>query len=237
MSICRNRKLLQLDAQNNADATMATLDAVLGLDHEVTYQLVDDSTRTVCRRRTINPLIQTALAQRPDLQSLTFGQQSAQKFARAQWDQMLPSVTAAGTVGSVPIRVDQYYLNNWWGAIGVNVNVPIFNGFLYSSEAKEARYRAAGGCGADARSSRSNRARCAHSLAAGKYGLPKNRRDRRVAQASQHGASVGANTLSAGAQFDCRAQPGTAATDDARPLTIPTLNMSTGWRWPHSTIR
>ncbi len=37
-------KLLQLDAQNNADATMAALDAVLGLDHEVTYQLIDDAT-------------------------------------------------------------------------------------------------------------------------------------------------------------------------------------------------
>ena len=38
-------QLLQLDAQNNADATMAALDTVLGLDHEVTYQLVDDSTQ------------------------------------------------------------------------------------------------------------------------------------------------------------------------------------------------
>ncbi len=38
-------QLLQLDAQNNADATMAALDAVLGLDHEVTYELVDDTTR------------------------------------------------------------------------------------------------------------------------------------------------------------------------------------------------
>ena len=135
-------KLLQLDAQNNADATMATLDSVLGLDHEVTYQLVDDSTQNNAPPPDFNPLIQAALAQRPDLQSLTFGRQSAQDFARAQWDQMLPSVTAAGTVGSVPIRVDQYYLNNWWGAIGVNVNIPIFNGFLYSSEAKEAKYRA-----------------------------------------------------------------------------------------------
>jgi outer membrane protein len=76
--------LLQLDAQNNADATMATLDAVLGLDHEVTYQLVDDSTQNSEPPPDFNPLIQTALAQRPDLQSLTFGQQSAQKFARAQ---------------------------------------------------------------------------------------------------------------------------------------------------------
>jgi outer membrane protein len=135
-------KLLQLDAQNNADATMATLDSVLGLDHEVTYQLIDDSTQSNAPPQDFNRLMQAALAQRPDLQSLTYGQQSAQKFARAQWDQMLPSVNAAGTVGSVPIRVDQYYLNNWWGGIGVNVNIPIFNGFLYSSEAKEARYRA-----------------------------------------------------------------------------------------------
>jgi outer membrane protein len=135
-------KLLQLDAQNNADATMAALDAVLGLDHEVTYQLIDDATPNNAPPPDFNPLIQTALAQRPDLQSLTFGQQSAQKFARAQWDQLLPSITAAGTVGDVPVRVDQYYTSNWWGAIGVNMNIPIFNGFLYTSEAKEARYRA-----------------------------------------------------------------------------------------------
>jgi outer membrane protein len=135
-------QLLQLDAQNNAEATMASLDAVLGLDHEVTYQLIDDSTQNSAPPPDFNPLIQTALAQRPDLKSLTFGEQSAQKFARAQWDQRLPSITAAGTVGTVPIRVDQYYTNNWWGGIGVNVNIPIFNGFLYSAEAKEAKYRA-----------------------------------------------------------------------------------------------
>jgi outer membrane protein len=135
-------QLLQLDAQNNVDATMAALDAVLGLDHEVTYQLIDDSTQNSAPPPAFEPLIQTALAQRPDLQSLSFGEQSAQKFARAQWDQRLPSITAAGTVGTVPIRVDQYYTNNWWGGIGVNMNIPIFNGFLYSAEAKEAKYRA-----------------------------------------------------------------------------------------------
>jgi outer membrane protein len=135
-------KLLQLDAQNNADATMAALDTVLGLDHEVTYQLVDDATQTSAPPADFHPLVQTALTQRPDLQSLTYGEQSAQKFARAQWDQRLPSITAAGTAGTVPVRVDQYYTNNWWGGIGVNMNIPIFNGFLYNAEAKEAKYRA-----------------------------------------------------------------------------------------------
>ena len=135
-------KLLQLDAQNNADASMAALDSVLGLDHDVTYQLIDDTSPNSAPSADFHSLIQSALAQRPDLQSLTYGEQSAQKFARAQWDQRLPSITAAGTVGTVPIRVDQFYTNNWWGGIGVNMNIPIFNGFLYSAEAKEAKLRA-----------------------------------------------------------------------------------------------
>jgi outer membrane protein len=121
---------------------MAMLDTVLGLDHEVTYRLIDDAGPNPDPPPDFHPLIQTALTERPDLQSLTFGQQSAEKFARAQWDQRLPSITAAGTVGTIPIRVDQYYPSNWWGGIGVNMNIPIFNGFLYAAEAKEARYRA-----------------------------------------------------------------------------------------------
>jgi outer membrane protein len=134
--------LLQLDAQNNADATMAALDAVLGQDHEVAYTLSDDSPQAQAPPGDYQQLIQSALAQRPDLQSRTLTQQSDQKFARAQWDQLLPSVSAIGTAGSVPVRTDQYYTSNWWGAVGVNVSIPIFNGFLYSSEAKEAAYRA-----------------------------------------------------------------------------------------------
>ena len=55
---------------------------------------------------------------------------------------MLPTISAAGTVGTVPIRPAEYYLNNWWGGIGVNVSIPIFNGFLYSAQAKEASIRA-----------------------------------------------------------------------------------------------
>ena len=35
-------RLLALDAQNNADSTMAALDAVLGLDHQVDFELVDE---------------------------------------------------------------------------------------------------------------------------------------------------------------------------------------------------
>jgi outer membrane protein len=135
-------QLFQLDAQDNVDATMAALDAVLGSDHSVQYALVEGTTQPQPPPPAPDPLIQTALQQRPDLQSLSYDTQSAQKFARAQWDQLLPSISAAGTTGIVPVHPGTYYVDNWWGGIGGNVNVPIFNGFLYSSEAKEAKYRA-----------------------------------------------------------------------------------------------
>jgi outer membrane protein len=135
-------QLLQLDAQSSADSAMATLNAVLGFDHNVSYTLIEDTAAPQPPPPTVDPLVQTALQQRPDLQALTFDTQSAQKYERAEWDQMLPSISAAGTVGAIPVHPGTYYITNWWGAVGGNITIPVFNGFLYSSQAKEAKYRA-----------------------------------------------------------------------------------------------
>jgi outer membrane protein len=136
-------KLLLLDAQNNADSTMVALDDVLGLDRQQIYNLVEDNGPLQPPPPDVDQLIQLGLQQRPDLQALNYGQQAAVKFSHAQRDQMLPSISAAATAGTVPIRPgEQYYPTNWWGAAGVNMNIPIFNGFLYSAQAKEATIRA-----------------------------------------------------------------------------------------------
>lgn len=136
-------KLLLLDAQNNADSAMVVLDDILGLDRHVTYNLVGDSGPLPAPPADENQLLQQALQQRPDLQALNYDQQAAAKFSHAQRDQMLPSISALGTAGTVPVRPGQeYYVTNWWGGIGVNMNIPIFNGFLYSAQAKEAAIRA-----------------------------------------------------------------------------------------------
>ena len=135
-------KLLLLNAQDAVDSTMAALDSVLGLDRRVMYHLVDIDKPLNAPPPDVDRLTQLALEQRPDLQALNFRQQSAVKYSHAERDQMLPSISAAGTVGSVPIRPAQYYTANWWGGIGVNMNIPIFNGFLYSAQAKEATIRA-----------------------------------------------------------------------------------------------
>ena len=135
-------KLLLLDAQNNADSTMAALDAVLGLDRQVIYDLVDETSPLQAPPPDADSLVQLGLQQRPDLQALNYNQQAAVKFSHAQRDQLFPTISAAGTAGSVPIRPAEYYVTNWWGGIGVNMNIPIFNGFLYTSQAKEAAIRA-----------------------------------------------------------------------------------------------
>ncbi|WP_229741099.1 TolC family protein [Silvibacterium dinghuense] len=135
-------KLLLLDAQNNASATMAALDEVLGLDTATSYQLVADGGALAPPPPDADQLLKLALEQRPDLQALDLSHQAAVKFSHAQRDQLLPSISALGTAGAVPVRPGEYYNSSWWGAVGVNMNIPIFNGFLYTSQAKEASIRA-----------------------------------------------------------------------------------------------
>jgi outer membrane protein len=82
-------QLLQLDAQNNADAAIAALDEVLGLDHPVKYSLVDNTNNSPTPPSDEQTLLDLAVKQRPDLQALDLTRQSQEKFSRAQHDQML----------------------------------------------------------------------------------------------------------------------------------------------------
>jgi outer membrane protein len=134
-------QLLQLDAANNANATMAALDEVLGLDQEVQYTLVDATEAAPPPPPDVDVLVQLALKQRPDLQSLDYNRQAQEKLSRAQTDQKLPTLSLLGTVGAAPIRPGEYFRSSWDGGIAANVNVPIFNGFLFSAQAKEASLR------------------------------------------------------------------------------------------------
>lgn len=143
-------KLLQLDAQNNLDSSIAALTAILGFDKQVQYELAEESAQALAPPPPdVDVVTSTALQQRPDLQAFTYTAQAAEKFRRAQRDQMLPTISALGIAGGTPVRPDctggcfpNYFISSWYGAVGVNMNIPIFDGFLYSAEASEAKYRA-----------------------------------------------------------------------------------------------
>ena len=135
-------KLLQLDAQNNLDASKAALSAVLGYDKEIDYQLIDDSDTLPLLPPDPDSLIVQAIQNRPDLQSLRYSEQAAQKFSKAQHDQLLPTISALGVVGGTPTGSAQYFPSDWYGAVGANISVPIFNGFRLTAQASEASLQA-----------------------------------------------------------------------------------------------
>jgi outer membrane protein len=73
--------------------------------------------------------------------ALNFQLRSDQKFTAAQRDAFFPTVEAMGVAGETPFR-DPIITANWYGAVGVNVNIPVFNGFLLTAREREARFRA-----------------------------------------------------------------------------------------------
>ena len=133
-------KLLLLDAQSNEDAALAALSAILGYATLQNFRLVEDTSPLSAPAAYVDDLISQALAKRPELLAADFEYQSAKKFQTAERDLLFPTIRAAGAVGDTPVRNPA--LSNWYGAVGVNIDIPVFNGFLYSAKAREASLRA-----------------------------------------------------------------------------------------------
>ncbi|MGO9405216.1 MAG: TolC family protein [Terriglobales bacterium] len=133
-------KLLLLDAQNNQNAALASLSAVLGFSSLQNFQLAEDTTAITSPQGNVNDLIATAFSMRPEILALQFQTESAKKFQTAERDLFFPDIRALGAVGDTPVR--NPVISSWYGAVGVNVDIPVFNGFLYSARSHEAAFRA-----------------------------------------------------------------------------------------------
>ena len=135
-------QLLLLDARNQSVTAQADLSALLGDDRSTVYRLIDETPATPSAAPAeAAPLVQQAFAQRPDLKSLQQQADAAHHFATAERDLSMPTITALGAAGGTPWRSDEIP-SAVYGAAGVNINIPIFNGFLYSARAEEAKLRA-----------------------------------------------------------------------------------------------
>jgi outer membrane protein len=80
------------------------------------------------------------MATRPDLKSLQLQAKAAQQYANSESKLNYPTINLLGTAGEVPER--DHTLQQNYGAVGVNISVPVFNGGLYSARAAEAKLRA-----------------------------------------------------------------------------------------------
>jgi outer membrane protein len=140
-------KLLLLDAQNNQDAAQATLSMVLGFPDVQAFQLREDNVAVAPPPGKVDDLIAQAFVSRPEVRSLQFQYESATRFQKAERDLLFPTVRAIGVIGVTPVgnvvvAPSPSAFNNTYGAVGANIEIPIFNGFQYFARSKEASLRA-----------------------------------------------------------------------------------------------
>ena len=135
-------KLLLLNATNDNQESQAALNAILGEELPAVYALVDEMPAAPAQApEDVAPLLQLAFQSRPDLASLNLQASAAERFSQAERDLVRPTISALGVAGDTPVRADQI-TTSWYGAAGVNVSIPIFNGSLFSARANEAKFRA-----------------------------------------------------------------------------------------------
>ena len=113
---------------------------MLALPSDSNFELVDPAKKTPIPDDP-KPLIDEALSNRPDVLQRRLEVTGSQKYARAEELLSRPTLSLLGTAGYVPAGDTQ--VPGTFGAVGVNLNIPVFNGGLYRARRFEADARAA----------------------------------------------------------------------------------------------
>jgi outer membrane protein len=132
-------KLLLVQAENTLKSAQAQLAAVLAVPGDTTFVLAEEPLPELVSGRFDN-LIQQALTNRPELKGIHLEQRAAEKFVSAEHALNYPNLGILGTAGIVPTGQPQ--IPDRYGAIGFNLNIPIFNGWLFKARESEAELRA-----------------------------------------------------------------------------------------------
>jgi outer membrane protein len=132
-------QLLLVQAQNDVKSADAELSAAMGSADDREYALAEEQLPAP-PLPDVAPLVAVALRDRPEVAAARFSSDAVARFADAEGDLSLPSISAVGAFGAIPYRQDT--LNDHYAAAGINLNVPIFNGNLYPARHAEAMFRA-----------------------------------------------------------------------------------------------
>ncbi len=131
-------KLLLVQAQNDLKAGYAELSAALGYTGDHSFELADEPLPAT-PLPDLSQAIAEAMHNRPELASLGFRRDAAERLARAEKDLWFPTISILGSAGIVPLH-DSNLLNRF-AAGGLNINIPIFTGRLFSARKAEAKLK------------------------------------------------------------------------------------------------
>lgn len=120
-------QLLLVQAQNDVQASYASLADALGYSDPRAFQLIEAESPASAPPDEATA-IQQALRDRPELIGRRLNVSSAQSYVTAERDLWMPTISAVGVAGLSPVH--QMELAPRYAAGGFNVNIPIFNGHL-----------------------------------------------------------------------------------------------------------
>ncbi len=136
-------KLLLIRAQSELQQSFVDLGRALGQDAAPVQYQVADSPVPGAPPATVDDLVTQAVMNRPELADLRFRYQAAQKFETAEKDLKHPSVNLMAVGGALPyIDQNPRTAPEGYEGIAINVEIPIFNGHLFSAREQAARYEA-----------------------------------------------------------------------------------------------
>jgi outer membrane protein len=135
-------RLMLIRAQDSLRSAYANLGQALGSEQSVEYRLADLPLPEQ-PPKDAEQLLAEAFQHRPEIASLRLQRAADEKFARAEQDLKRPTVSLTGVAGFLPYinpgNANPNIASEYEGA-AVNVNIPVFNGHLFSARRQAAEY-------------------------------------------------------------------------------------------------
>lgn len=132
-------RLQLVQAQNDLQGAQTQLATVMGMPNRTTFDVAEEPMPAQLPD-TASDLIREAIQNRPELAQLRLEQGAAERFAAAEHDLYYPSVGVIGTMGVAPVA--ESTIASRYGAVGLNVTIPLFNGGLFKARSAEAKLKA-----------------------------------------------------------------------------------------------
>jgi outer membrane protein len=127
-------------AESDVRAGEVELSAALGYGDARRFTLADPGDPAAALADSADALVQEALGARAELAALRQQTRAANQFAESEKRQSMPTLSATGVAGVYGVK--DANLRQRYGALGMNLNIPFFNGGQFASRRVEAQLRA-----------------------------------------------------------------------------------------------
>ncbi len=193
-------QLMLIRARANLEQAFADLGRALGLDTPAAEYQLSEGAAPGNPPPAVEDLMTQAVQNRPELADLRLRYQAAQKFETAEKDLKHPNVNLIAVGGALPY-LDQnprVALKGSGEGVAINVEIPIFNGHLFSARERAAHYEALAANQRVRDLQQQVEHRCAGGVACRKYCVPANSGHCGVNQSGAIGGGFGPGPVRSG---------------------------------------